>query len=624
MGTRLLLVVTALTVSVAAGASAAPRQRGPRTLVRSPAPIASFAQDGSELAWVTNEPSKTCRRVLHFRAVRGGGAASLAIGCHHLGDLALAGRTALWKTIIGGGNLELVLAFDSAKAGDRRAHRVDSDVMEIDLDSGSLNPDPPLMGAGSLLAYYAEDVQAHELEVRRVVRGEPRTMFGFLRPLALAVDGRRVAVVRQALAGDGCGCTSSAAWSPDGRKVAFLDGVVNRNSIEPAELAVMNADGSGRAKITSDGLYRLDTGATLSGVDWSPDGTELAYTYWKSGGAGATIAVVHPDGTGAHDLASGRAPRWSPDGTKIAFTGPQGSGIWVMNADGSSVRQVTSGGSNPSWSPDGARLAYTDGAGLFVVNADGSGVRRVFTGGPTTATEPDWSPDGGRIAFAAQLAYSADGGIWVVNADGSGLRQLTAASDGAPRWSPDGSRILFTSAREDITHVERLRLELFTMAADGTDVQPLSFTQPTEWASVGEVHSAAGRLASFRAVGAPALASRFGSIAESRSVAIGGSRVAVLSVPAQTGQPRISLFDAGSGALQHVVQVPGAGPLELGGVSGQWVVFRTGRTIRLLNAVSLKTSVLTVRAIEPIGLSVSRSRVAWAENRRIMAVNLPR
>src|SRR5574341_1761254 len=34
-------------------------------------------------------------------------------------------------------------------------------------------------------------------------------------------------------------------------------------------------------------------------------------------------------------------PRWSPDGALIAFTEPGYRGLWVMNADGSSMRQIT-------------------------------------------------------------------------------------------------------------------------------------------------------------------------------------------------------------------------------------------------------------------------------------------
>jgi hypothetical protein len=61
-------------------------------------------------------------------------------------------------------------------------------------------------------------------------------------------------------------------------------------------------------------------------------------------------------------------------------------------------------------------------------------------------------------------------------------------------------------------------------------------------------------------------------------------------------------------------------------VSGQRVVFRTGVAIRVLDAKTLRTSVLAVLDSDPIGLSVSGRRVAWGENLdgggRIRAITL--
>lgn len=629
---RRVLLAAAVLVAVAGSATAASPQlaAAPRMLVATNRPIASFAQDGRQLAWVTKERETPCRRILHFRRVEGGPTARLRIGCHLASGLALAGRTALWKTLVGGGNLEADFDVKTASAGARRPHTVERLQMSIDIDSGLPNGDPPLAGAGSLLAYYAEDIQAHEQEVRRVTQGRSRMVFTFQRALSLAVGGGRVAVARQELGGDGCGCVTSGAWSPDGSKVAFLEGPINANSIEEANVAVMNADGSGRTLITHDALFRLDTGASRSRLAWSPDGKRIAYSYWKGGSGGWTIAVVRSDGADAHDLALGQEPAWSPDGSTIAFSRSLGgAGIYLMNADGSSVRQLTSSGEGPTWSPEGTRLAYWGGGALYVVNADGTGLHALVSTGPY-AHEPAWSPDGTRIAFGGQAGFAGSkGGIWVVNADGTNLRQLTTEVDDDPSWSPDGGNILFTSARNDVTHVERLQLELYTMTSGGSDVRPLTFTQPAEWAGVGELRSSTGRrLATFRAAGAPARWRTFGSISESRAVAVGGGRVAVLSVLAQTDKAQISLFDAATGALQHAVNVPNAPPLELAGVGGKWFVVRTGRTVRLLNGETLRLATLAVLRADPIGISVSGRRVAWAENGRsggrIRALTLPR
>ena len=78
------------------------------------------------------------------------------------------------------------------------------------------------------------------------------------------------------------------------------------------------------------------------------------------------IFSIDPDGSGLTALGPGFSPAWSPDGTKIAFSyldNSRFSQVFVMNADGSGRRQVTTtqpGGSNPTWSPDEGRSRSTD------------------------------------------------------------------------------------------------------------------------------------------------------------------------------------------------------------------------------------------------------------------------
>ena len=84
-----------------------------------------------------------------------------------------------------------------------------------------------------------------------------------------------------------------------------------------------------------------------------------------------------------------------------------------MNAEKSDARALTAG-VDPTWSPDGARLAVTRvrcvadicGSDLFVVNADGSGLRQLVQGSPfDTADAPAWSPNGALIAFTRRCCF---------------------------------------------------------------------------------------------------------------------------------------------------------------------------------------------------------------------------
>ena len=133
--------------------------------------------------------------------------------------------------------------------------------------------------------------------------------------------------------------------------------------------------------------------------------------------------------------------QWSPDGKRIAWS--RAGTIYVMNADGSTVRRVSPAGgaalTGQPWSSDGAKLAYgyrrNDRAPseVHVVGADGRGRRRL-----TMGEEPTWSPAGQRLSFLR------GGNIWTIDADGSGARRLTSDARGAQRgaeWSPDGTRL---------------------------------------------------------------------------------------------------------------------------------------------------------------------------------------
>ena len=114
--------------------------------------------------------------------------------------------------------------------------------------------------------------------------------------------------------------------------------------------------------------------------------------------------------------------------------------IYVMNADGSNLREITPrecpGGEphdpNPDWSPDGRLIAYVRAHDVWVMNADGRSPVRL-TDNRSLEVEPDWSPDGQRIVFG-RLGGTSFSEIVVMNADGTHVRRLTEG--GGPRWRP--------------------------------------------------------------------------------------------------------------------------------------------------------------------------------------------
>jgi Tol biopolymer transport system component len=218
-------------------------------------------------------------------------------------------------------------------------------------------------------------------------------------------------------------------------------------------------------------------------------------------GSKTGIFVVLPDGSELTRLTSSwdEEPAWSRDGRRIAFTRVRASigQIYAMNADGSSVRRLTSGptdSTHPSWSPDGRFVAFehdtsaVDGkVGIYVMRADGTHVRRLVS-----STEfdfsPAWSPDGRQIVFERGF-----GAAFVVNVDGGGLRRIGRGRASNPAWSPDGKRLAYDS--ETVVR-GRPRLALYVMNADGSGRKLIryGFAQPS-WSPDGE------RLAVFRIVG---------------------------------------------------------------------------------------------------------------------------
>lgn len=278
------------------------------------------------------------------------------------------------------------------------------------------------------------------------------------------------------------------------------------------QIYVMNSDGSGQARLTTDG-------SNNDNPRWSPNGAKILFQSDRDNpGSGLyDIYVMNADGSGQTRLTTDAnddcAAAWSSDGTKIVFQSFRNGvsyQVYTMNADGSGQVNISNTAVNdkqPSWSPDGTKIAFAsdrDQSGfpsIYVMNSNGtSQTRLTFSGTGLRDEHPMWSPNGSKIAFASTRDSSTDTWqetddyeipeddgqtftksrlnvnkeVYVMNPDGSGQIRLTntLGNDDSPTWSPDGTKIVFRSERErdsfDATP------QIWTMNADGTSQTNLS------------------------------------------------------------------------------------------------------------------------------------------------------
>ena len=202
-------------------------------------------------------------------------------------------------------------------------------------------------------------------------------------------------------------------------------------------------------------------------------------------------------------------PRWSPDGKQIVFKrrilmqDSQRSHLFIMNADGTNLRQLTEPhtgmDTHPSFSPDGKSILFTrykdKKDSINVLDLESGVIKKIADLG---ANNPDWSPDGKQIVCSAIPVVGGDGGgIWIINADGRNARELfpplpkreLIISRWDPRWAPDGKRILYTETHEtlakigNVTHYIPQAAHYLIYDVKGQKLRKLKI--PKNWYSAG-------------------------------------------------------------------------------------------------------------------------------------------
>jgi len=209
---------------------------------------------------------------------------------------------------------------------------------------------------------------------------------------------------------------------------------------------------------------------------WSPDGRRLAYVSFENKQAAVYVQELttgRRERMAAHKGING-SPAWSPDGSKLALTLSMGGNpdIYVLDINSRALTQITDHfaiDTEPAWSPDGTHLLFTSGRGgnpqVYRVAATGGAAERVTFENDYNA-RASYAPDGRSIALVTRV-----NGRFRIGLLDLATRSLRLLSDGGldetPSFAPNGSMIIYATQHAG-------RGVLAAVSVDGSVSQRLS------------------------------------------------------------------------------------------------------------------------------------------------------
>jgi TolB protein len=298
----------------------------------------------------------------------------------------------------------------------------------------------PFFGRITQLTFGGQNAEAYfDRTGDQLVFQSTRPPFGCDQIFTMRADGSQVRLVST-----GKGRTTCAAFFPDGARLLYASihhaaaecpppPDRSRGYVWPLhdyDLYTCAPDGSDLRRLFAHPGYDAEGGV-------SPDGQRILFTSHRDGDL--DLYVCDADGGGLRRLTDrpgyDGGPFFSWDGRQIVWRG------WhPPDADGlAEYRALLARG-----------LVRPNRAELFVMDADGTGIRQVTANGAANWA-PFLHPDGERIIFASNLHDPGrfEFALYLIRRDGTGLERLTWSESFAafPMFSRDGRRLVFCSSR---------------------------------------------------------------------------------------------------------------------------------------------------------------------------------
>lgn len=236
-------------------------------------------------------------------------------------------------------------------------------------------------------------------------------------------------------------------------------------------LCIVDSDGSNLKRFSN-------VRGHVGGGTISPDDSKISYH--RKYGPGGSIYIMDIDGSNLKEIhKAGFDPFFSKDSKRILFISEEEfknySEICTMDLNGGDIRKIlrsenNSYYSNPKYSNDGSKIMFITSnyesnpeSVLNIINNYGSDLREIINKNNFNPTSASFSPDDSKIVFSAYNDDYYNQAIYILNLENLEIQEITdnKSFNFGPYFSPEGNKIIFESNRNGFCG-------LYMMNIDGT------------------------------------------------------------------------------------------------------------------------------------------------------------